>query len=989
MISNPFNVDSSYDPPFVESSWYEWWEKQGFFSPEYNLNENAEVFTMIIPPPNVTGSLHLGHALTNSIQDAIVRYHRMNGKKVLWLPGTDHAGIATQAVVEKMLWKEEKKTRQQIGREDFVELVWKWKKQYGDRITQQLRRIGSSLDWKRERFSLDERLSRGVTEAFVRLYKSGKLFRGTRLVNWSCKLRTAISDIEVENFELTKKIKIKVPGHNPDKLYEFGAIWEFAYKIEGTDEELIIATTRPETMLGDTAIAIHPDDERYKHLKGKYAIHPFINRRIPIIEDSILVDMSFGTGAVKITPAHDQNDYACGERNKLEFIKILNLDGTINSNGGQFCGMMRFDARIAIIGALKEKGLYRGVKDNPMKLGKCSRSGDIIEPMLLPQWWVKCGEMAKSALDSVKKGDLKIIPEMHVTTWNNWLSDCRDWCISRQLWWGHRIPAWLVHLKNKSPSDASSQEYWVVGHNFEEAKQIAENKWPEKVESLEQDPDVLDTWFSSGIFPFSVFGWPQENASESDLKDLNKYYPNSLLETGHDILFFWVARMVMLGLELTSKLPFNEVLLHAMVRDSHGRKMSKSLGNVIDPVDVIEGITKQELINRLEKGNLDQNELIKATQGINEDFPNGISECGTDALRFALCAYTSQGRDINLDILRVQGYRNFCNKIWNATKLIFMVLGMLPPPSGNSIKLEKFTPLPSSKETFTGHESLVDLWIISRLNNTISETISGFSQYDFSKATTSIYSYWLYDFCDVYIESIKPIIFSSESNPDSIEAIRQTSYTCLEEGLRLIHPFMPFLSEELWQRIPHRQDQLSIPSICLASYPSFIEIRKRNDIEKEISACQVIIHSTRSLRTEYNITKKSTPSLIINTHNEQYKKLYTKYIDFIKILSYSGIVKVTINEQAPSSSSASIPNDTCEIYLLIKGIVDSEQEIKKLKMKMENLNKQKQILIKRIESPTYSKVPENVHIEDLKKQKSIEDEIFNLSIAIKNFEKLE
>jgi len=938
----------------------------------------------------VTGSLHLGHALTNSIQDTIVRYHRMNGKRVLWVPGTDHAGIATQAVVEKKLWKTEKKTRQDMQRDEFVGRVWEWKAQYGGRITDQLRRIGSSLDWSRERFTLDDRLSRAVVEAFVRLSRSGKIYRGTRLVNWSCKLRTAISDIEVDVIELTKKTKMKIPGHNPDKLYEFGAIWEFAYRVKEseTGEELVVATTRPETMLGDTAVAVHPEDPRYKHLIGKHVVHPFVpDRVIPIIGDAVLVDMNFGTGAVKITPAHDPNDYACGERNNLEKVNILNLDGTINANGGKFQGMMRFDARIAVLGDLKALGLYKGVKDNAMNIGKCSRSGDIIEPLLVPQWWVKCGEMAQRGLDAVKNGDLEILPEMHVGTWNSWLTDIRDWCISRQLWWGHRIPAWLVHLKDQAPSNPATEEFWVVAHNEEEARKLADQKWPGKVDRLEQDPDVLDTWFSSGLFPFSVFGWP-ESENEGDMKDLAAFYPTSLLETGHDILFFWVARMVMMGLELTGKLPFKQVLLHAMVRDAHGRKMSKSLGNVVDPIDVMEGITKAAMIEKLKDGNLDEAEIAKATQGINEDYPNGISECGTDALRFALCAYTSQGRDINLDIQRVQAYRNFCNKIWNATKLGFMVMGVLNKPNGDKHTLPAFHPLASTKTT-TGHESLVDLWVLSRLQSAINECCEGFKSYDFSKATSAIYGFWLYDFCDVYLEAVKPVAFADQPDATAVEAIRQTIYTCLDEGLRLLHPFMPFLSEDLWQRIERRPDQTHVPSICVSPYPSAVDGRHNAQLEADITAVQVVISAARNMRAEYNIAKKISPPLVINTHSDEHQKLYSTHAAFIQTLSYSSTVTVNLNGEIPPASAAAIPNATCETYLLIKGLVNIEQEVSKLQGKIANAQKQRDALAKKMATPTYANVPENVQQGDKKKLQAFEDELTNLATAIANFQKLQ
>jgi valyl-tRNA synthetase len=730
--------DSAYDPSVVEAAWYDWWEAQGYFKPEYNTDPNAEKFVIVIPPPNVTGSLHLGHALTNSIQDSVARWHRMNGKKVLWVPGTDHAGIATQTAVEKRI-KKDGLTRHDLGREQFLSKVWEWKNEYGGRILQQLRRLGSSLDWSREVFTMDDKLSRAVREAFVRMHDMKLIYRANRLVNWCCALKTAISDIEVDAEELEKKTKKRVPGY--EKEYEFGLIYKFCYQVEGSEELLEIATTRPETMLGDTAVAVHPDDTRYKHLHGKFLVHPFVQRRIPIVTDPILVDMAFGTGVVKVTPAHDQNDFECGKRHNLPMINILDDDGRINENGGEFKGMKRFEARDAIIVALKKLGHFKGSAANKMVLKTCSRSGDIIEPLLKPQWWVDCKEMARRAGEAVTNKQLEILPPRYTNTWFEWLRDIRDWCISRQLWWGHRIPAWLVTLHGQT-ADGADPNCWIVARDENEARAKAEAKFgKDKVASLAQDPDVLDTWFSSGLFPFSVFGWP-DNTS-----DLQQYYPTQLLETGKDILFFWVMRMVMMGLTLTDQLPFKQVFLHPIVRDAHGEKMAKSKGNVIDPIDVIEGITLQQLHEGLYKGNLDSRDIEAAIEVQKRDFPQGISECGTDALRFALCSYIGgQGNDINLDINRVVAYRNFCNKLWNATKLAFTFMG------------HDFVPTNYSETKRTGHETEWDTWILGRLQCAVEGANKGFESYEFSDSTQAIYSFWLYDFCDVYLEAIKPLM---------------------------------------------------------------------------------------------------------------------------------------------------------------------------------------------------------------------------------------
>uniref|UniRef100_F1KZF2 valine--tRNA ligase n=1 Tax=Ascaris suum TaxID=6253 RepID=F1KZF2_ASCSU len=600
-------IPNAYSPKYVEAAWYEWWEKEGFFRPEYGGRDLSKpnpkgTFTIVIPPPNVTGTLHLGHALATSVEDTLCRWHRMKGKTVLFNPGCDHAGIATQVVVEKRLKKERGLTRHDLGREKFIEEVWKWKDEKGVVIYDQLRKMGAGVDWERACFMMDPKMMRAVTHAFVDMHDKGVIYRSNRLVNWSCTLRSAISDIEVDKIELNGRTLLSVPGH-PKKV-EFGVLVSFAYPVEGSDEEVVVATTRVETMLGDTAIAVHPDDDRYHHLIGKFCKHPFVDRRLPIVADSF-VEKEFGTGAVKITPAHDHNDYGVGVRHNLPFITIFTDDGEMNDKCGQFKGMKRFEAREAVLEALKKKGLYRDVKDNPMIVPICSRSKDVIEPILKSQWYVKCDIMAQRAKEAVARGDLVIIPDYHVATWNRWLDGMRDWCISRQLWWGHRIPAYFVTVDDPSIPAGNSDDnnYWVSAHNEAEAIEKAAKKFnvPKEKISVKWDEDVLDTWFSSGMWPFTVFGWPEKTS------DLKNFFPGSVLETGHDILFFWVARMVFMSQELTGQLPFKEVYLHAMIRDAHGRKMSKSLGNVIDPIDVIHGISLAQLNKQLESGNLDPN----------------------------------------------------------------------------------------------------------------------------------------------------------------------------------------------------------------------------------------------------------------------------------------------------------------------------------------------------------------------------------------------
>lgn len=809
-----------------------------------------------MPPPNVTGTLHLGHALMCSVEDVLTRWHRMSGYITLYNPGVDHAGIATQVVVEKKLAREKKLSRHDVGREKFVEEIWKWKEEKGDTIVHQLRKMGTSCDWERLCFTMDENSCKAVEEAFIQLHERGLIYRSKRLVNWSCQLNSAISDIEVEKVPLKGRTLLQIPGYK-EKI-EFGTLTYFAYKIkDSNDEKIIVATTRLETMLGDTAVAVNPKDDRFKHLIGKQLEHPFINGRQMYIIGDEFVDMSFGTGAVKITPAHDAYDFECGKRHNLEFITCIDDKGYISlKEDNKFNGMKRFDARKAICADLKTLGLFIDIKDTETVLPLCSRSKDVIEPLLKSQWYVNCKTMSKRAVDAVREKRLEIIPTQFEQTWFKWLEDCHDWCISRQLWWGHRIPAYFIlnKLKDNESNDDSSNDYWISARSLEEAIDKVHAKYPylNKDEiRLRQDEDVLDTWFSSGLFPFSMLKWPQSTS-----EDYLNYYPNTLLETGHDILFFWVARMVMMGEELCGKLPFNKVFLHAIIRDAHGRKMSKSLGNIIDPLDVINGCSLDSLYEQLLKYNLDDKEIEKAKKGQKEDYPQGIPECGTDALRFALLAYTSQGRDINLDVLRVQGYRFFCNKLWNATKFAMMNgLGTEFKPMSKLIDLNNNTSL-----------SLMDKWILNRLSDAVEQCDKAFQTYEFTLATTACYNFWLYDLCDYYIEYLKPNFnindLELKNNEDKLakqKCSREILYTCLDVGLRLLHPFMPFISEELYQRLPRRQPDLDAPSICVTPYPKPNEFSefKNDQVENDFNIVKDAILKIRSLRADYQLTPKT------------------------------------------------------------------------------------------------------------------------------------
>ncbi|XP_063235743.1 valine--tRNA ligase isoform X1 [Bacillus rossius redtenbacheri] len=1084
-------MPDAYSPQYVEAAWYSWWEKQGYFTPEYGRKSISEPnpkgkFVMVIPPPNVTGSLHLGHALTNAIEDAITRWHRMKGETVLWNPGCDHAGIATQVVVEKKLWREEGKSRHDLGREQFLAKIWEWKKKNGDRIYTQLRRLGSSMDWSRACFTMDPKLCRAVTEAFVRLHEEGTIYRSNRLVNWSCTLKSAISDIEVDKVELSGRTLLSVPGY--ERKVEFGAMVLFAYRVEGEgeegEEEVVVATTRVETMLGDTAVAVHPLDPRYARLHGRFVLHPFCHRRLPVVADDF-VERDFGTGAVKITPAHDPNDYEVGKRHNLPFLTIFSDEGIIVGDCGPFVGMKRFDARRAVIEALKEKGLFREIKDNPMVVPICSRSKDVVEPLIKPQWYVKCSEMAKNATEAVQSGELKIIPEHFSKTWYHWMENIRDWCISRQLWWGHRIPAYFVTVDDPRipPGNECDNEYWVSGRTEEEALEKAVRKFnvPASKITLTQDADVLDTWFSSGLFPFSIFGWPEET------EELRSFYPGSLLETGHDILFFWVARMVFLGQKMLGRLPFKEVYLHPIVRDAHGRKMSKSLGNVIDPMDVITGISLEDLHEQLLESNLDPKEIAKAKDGQKQDFPNGIPECGTDALRFALCAYIMQGRDINLDILRVQGYRFFCNKLWNATKFALAYLGSDFVPSDGEVScaaarrgdtdgdgagggggsdgggevetdvrsivgicrtgragvtdaicrgldgyladrsyLGGYVPTQADSAVYAavnrtvsplrlphlsrwqrhlrslvegkvsfppcpwlndvtpvarkvrGKESPMDVWMLSRLAAAVEQCDRGFKAYEFPTATTACYNVWLYELCDVYLECLKPVLQGGDEA--SVAAAKQTLHTCLDVGLRLLSPFMPFITEELYQRLPG--SSAATPSICVAPYPQVEECPWRNlVVESEVEFILKIVHMLRSVRSDYNLLNKTRTEAYAVCSDEGTTELVSRYSSVVVTLACCS--KLDARSAPPPGCIIVTVSDKCEVHLLLKGLVDPEKELAKAGKKQEQLRQQVSKLRAAAAAPDYAtKVPAEVRDANAEKLASSEGELVRLEAAV-------
>ncbi len=919
-VKKPAAADA-YEPSKIERDLYDWWEKQGYFAPQFTAEGNAKEegnFVISIPPPNVTGSLHMGHALASALQDTMIRRARMMGKTTAYIPGCDHAGISTQSVVEKALWRKEKKTRHDIGREALVDTIWAWKGTYHKNITNQLKRMGLSVDWSREAFTMDENLSMAVRETFIQLHDEGIIYRANRLVNWCTALTTSLSNLEVDNIDLPGRQLLSVPGY--EKKIEFGVLTHFCYTIEGSDKRIEVATTRPETMLGDTGIAVHPNDERYKDLVGKKAKHPFVDRSLIIFADEH-VDPEFGTGAVKITPAHDPNDFNLGKKHDLAFINIFNDDGTLNGNTGDFAGMKRFDARYRVIQALKDGGLYVKWVDNPMKVPLCSKSKDIIEPIMKPQWWMRMESLAKPAMDVVRNGTIKIKPESAERNFFMWMENIQDWCLSRQLWWGHRAPAYFVDIEGEQ-GDSSDGDLWVCAQNEEGARRKAEDKFPGKKFTLRWDEDVLDTWFSSGLWPFSTLGWPKRT------KDMETLYPTSILETGWDILFFWVARMIMLGVKLTGEVPFTEVYCHSLIRDSEGRKMSKSLGNVVDPNDIIDGIALEELHVKLLTGNLDPKEVQRAKDYQKSAFPKGINECGADALRFALVNYTTGGGDIAFDIKVIEAYRRFANKIYQATNFVKGRLG------------DDF--VPSESPYANKPISVAEKWILHRLNTTAKEVNDSIEAREFSTAAGALYQYWLTQLCDTFIENSKLMLQDDAPKADQASA-KQTLYTALEGGLLLLHPIMPFVTEHLWQKLPRRPGDKT-PSIMIAKYPHSNPAHDNLSAAAEYEFIMALSASIRSLLSQYSFKEPGdiyiqtySPSAFETASAERtsIKSLAGKYVGDIEILPPTTSSNDPDKEQANSTSAVpagcavSPVSSEAAVYLQIVGKVDLGKEKEK------------------------------------------------------------
>ncbi len=871
-------MDKTYSPQSIETKIYKAWEEKGYFSPA----NQGEAYCIMIPPPNVTGTLHMGHAFQDTIMDTLTRYHRMQGKRTLWQVGTDHAGIATQMVVERQLEKDGL-SRLEMGREDFTDKVWQWKRNSGNTISNQLRRLGASVDWTRERFTMDESLSEAVTEVFVQLYEEGLIYRGKRLVNWDPVLLTALSDLEVNSTE------------------ELGKLWHLKYPIANSDDSLIVATTRPETMLGDTAVAVNPKDHRYQHLIGKEIELPLCSRKIPIIADDY-VDQEFGTGCVKITPGHDFNDFQLGKRHKLDVISIFTRDAKLNTTvPEEFVGLDRFKAREIVIKKMKSLGLLHQIDDYTLTVPRGDRSGAIIEPFLTNQWFVKIEPLAQPAIDAVKNGDIKFVPENWSKTYFDWMNNIQDWCISRQLWWGHRIPAWYDLDKNVyvAKSEEEARKKYQLEPNIK----------------LKQDDDVLDTWFSSALWPFSTLGWPNKTNA------LKTFYPTTVLVTGFDIIFFWVARMIMMGLKFMGRVPFQEVYIHGLVRDKKGQKMSKSKGNILDPIDLVDGIDLNSLIKKRTDGLMQPQLAPMITSETKQEFPSGIPEFGTDALRFTFAALATTGRDIRFDLNRIEGYRNFCNKLWNAARFIIM----------NTEGVKLFEKDPNQADM-----SLADIWIQGKLHSLIKSVENNIANYRIDLIASSLYNFVWHDYCNWYLELSKSIL--KEGNQIRLEQKHATQLnllSTLDATLKCLHPIIPFITEELWQKINNDPTK---SSIMVENYPVSKDFMVNQPVLDQMDWLIAFVVSVRQIRSEMSIPpKKIIPVLLKDASSGDIEKL-KETNQYIQDLAFTERVTVLDDGKTIPISATALLGGT-KILIPLEGLIDIKSEQSRLERKLTKIQK--------------------------------------------------
>jgi valyl-tRNA synthetase len=935
-------MQKNFDPSTAEARWYQLWEERGYFKP----SPSDDAYSIMIPPPNVTGSLHMGHAFQHTIMDALVRYQRMRGKSTLWQVGTDHAGIATQMVVERKLAAEGNTSRAELGREKFIDKVWEWKAESGGTITQQMRRMGNSVDWERERFTMDEGLSKAVLEVFVQLYEDDLIYRGKRLVNWDPKLHTAISDLEVENKD------------------QKGYLWHFRYPLadgaltaEGNNY-LIVATTRPETMLGDTAVAVHPDDERYAELVGKEVLLPLVNRRIPIIADEY-VDREFGTGCVKITPAHDFNDYDVGKRHQLPMINVLTLEGAIvdsfdhytttgettDSDGSilpdGYAGLDRFVARKKIIEDFDTAGYLEETKDHALKVPYGDRSGVAIEPLLTDQWYVRIQPLADPAIKAVEDGDIQFVPKSYENMYFSWMRNIQDWCISRQLWWGHRIPAWY---------DQSGKVY--VGRTEQEVRK----KHNLGDIELHQDNDVLDTWFSSALWTFSTLGWPDETP------DLKKFHPTDVLVTGFDIIFFWVARMIMMTLHFRKEVPFKTVYVTGLIRDENGQKMSKSKGNVLDPLDMIDGISIDDLVDK-RTGNLMQPQAAeKISKRTKKEFPEGIEAHGTDALRFTLLALASTGRDINWDMTRLEGYRNFCNKLWNASRYVLMNTENEDCGQDGSEDYEL---------------GVADRWIISQLQRTEQSVNKAINDYRFDLAATTLYEFIWNQYCDWYLELSKPVLWDDNASAARKKGTRRTLVRVLDAILKMSHPLIPYITEEIWQSVGKLAGQ-SGDTLMQASYPQPDQSKIDTQADEQIAWLKKLIVGIRNIRGEMGISPgKSIPVLLRDGHQSDRDNLELSRQLLTKLANIADIEWLDENSEAPMSSTA-LAGDL-EILVPMAGLIDASAEIERLEREISKFETEMSKISGKLSNENFvQRAPEQVVAKERERLGEVESAVTRL-----------
>jgi len=878
-------MDKTYEPHSIEQQCYQRWENDGLFKAKASGDPAQEPYCILLPPPNVTGSLHMGHGFQQTIMDVLTRYHRMKGDNTLWQVGTDHAGIATQMVVERQL-NAQGKTRHDFGREAFVDKIWEWKEHSGGTITSQMRRLGTSPDWDREVFTMDENLSKAVTEVFVKLHEDGLIYRGKRLVNWDPVLHTAVSDLEVLNEE------------------EAGHMWHMRYPLADGSGSIVVATTRPETMLGDTAVAVHPDDERYQDYIGKEIKLPITGRLIPIIADDY-VDPEFGTGCVKITPAHDFNDYDMGKRHNLPMINIFTPDAKVNDEAPEaYRGLDRFDARKAIVEQLEQDGVLVKIDDHKLKVPRGDRTGAVIEPYLTDQWYVAIEELAKPAIEAVESGEIRFVPENWSKTYYQWMHNIQDWCISRQLWWGHRIPAWY---------DDSGNIY--VGRD--EAEVRSKNGLDDSV-VLRQDEDVLDTWFSSALWPFATMGWPEKTP------ELETFVPSSVLVTGFDIIFFWVARMIMMTKRFTGKIPFKDIYITGLIRDESGDKMSKSKGNVLDPIDLIDGIDLESLVAKRTSGMMQPQLAAKIEKRTRKQFPDGIHAYGTDALRFTFAAMASTSRDINFDMGRVEGYRNFCNKIWNASRFVLM----------------------NTETEDTGRDggelvlSLADRWIWAQFQQTLAEFEKAISEYRFDIAAQTVYEFTWNQFCDWYLELTKPVLNNDQASDAEKRGTRHTLINVLESLLRLLHPLMPFITETIWERVAPLSalEVKDGDSIMVQPFPTVDTSKQDEQVLADIEWVKRFIVGIRNIRGEMDIAPSKPLSVLLrNASEEDERRLGISRTFIDRLARLEGVTLLAEGEEAPASATALVGE--MEILIPMAGLIDKDAELARISKAMEKIEK--------------------------------------------------